>query len=132
MHRLHAATGPHSVSDLELLFCTCFASTPAPFAIIGKLAPIGEMPWQPLPGHSVPATTRLERECIQWHIAGASLNSASQDFGFWWGMTDLICIDGTGLIEQRGVTAQCERTTPGDYVTATMLSPLGDRMGGLN
>ena len=82
MPKLHAATGPDRVSDLELLFCTCFASTPAPFAIIGKLAPIGAMPWRPVPGHSVPATTRLERECIQWHIAGASLNSASLILAF--------------------------------------------------
>lgn len=47
-------------------------------------------------------------------------------------MTDLICIDGTGLIGRHGVATQCERTTPSDYVTATMLSPLDDRMGGLN
>jgi hypothetical protein len=77
MYKLHAATGPDRGSDLELLFCTCIASTPAPFAIIGKLAPFGAVPWNPLWGHSLRATTRLERDCIQKHIAGASLNLAS-------------------------------------------------------
>jgi hypothetical protein len=65
MNKLHAVTGPDRVSDLELLFCTSFASTPAPFAIIGKLAPFGAMPWNPFWGHLLRATTRLERECIQ-------------------------------------------------------------------
>jgi hypothetical protein len=76
MHRLHAATGPDRGSDLELLFCTCFASTPAPFAIIGKLASFGAMPWNPKWGIRS-RRQRVWNDCIQKHIAGASLNLAS-------------------------------------------------------
>ncbi len=77
MRKLHAMTGPDNVSDSELLFFTCFTSTLAPFAINGKSAPFGSMPWKPYVGHSIQAITRVECECIQSHSAGASLNSAS-------------------------------------------------------
>ena len=73
MRKLHAATGPKRVSDLELLFCTRFTSIPAPFAIFGESALFVTMPWNPSVGYSVPATTRPERECIQLRIAGEAL-----------------------------------------------------------
>ena len=47
-------------------------------------------------------------------------------------MTDMICINSTGLIDRRGVTALCGRIVPTDLVMASMSSPLGDTVGGLN
>jgi hypothetical protein len=73
MHKLHAATDPKRVSELELVVCTPFTSIPAPFAIFGKSALFVTMPWSPSVVYSVPATTRPERECIQLDIAGGAL-----------------------------------------------------------
>jgi hypothetical protein len=82
MQMLHAATGPNRASCLELLFDTCRTFTPAPFETIGKSAPLGNMPWSPIREHFPRAATHLQHECIQSHIAGASLNSASENLAF--------------------------------------------------
>jgi len=77
MQKLHAATGPNRASGTELLyFIGCSIAAPAPFAIIGKSAPNGILPWKSLNRHSVWSTTRPGCECIQTHIAGAGLNLA--------------------------------------------------------
>jgi hypothetical protein len=76
MQKLHAATGPNRATGTELLFFICTTSTPAPYAIIGKLAPNGIMPCKSLKGRSVRATTCPGFRCILTHIVGASLNLA--------------------------------------------------------
>ena len=45
MRKLHAATGPNRATGSELLSRICNTSTPAPYAIIGKSARNGNLPW---------------------------------------------------------------------------------------
>jgi hypothetical protein len=82
MQMLHAAAASNGASFLELRFCTCSDSIPAPFAINGKSAPIGTMPWKPKTGHSVQAATCFGRECFQSHSTGAGLDSALTSLAF--------------------------------------------------
>ena len=82
MHKLHATTGPNSASGPELLFCTCFTSIPAPFAIIGKLSAFRDYALETLLGRSCRAATRLESACIQSHGAGASVFSTAENLAF--------------------------------------------------
>jgi hypothetical protein len=65
MYKLHAATGPNRVSDLELLFCTCYTSTPAPFAIVGRIASIGAVPCKPY------RAFRLRRQRV-WNVSASN------------------------------------------------------------
>jgi hypothetical protein len=82
MHKLHATTGPNRASGPELLFCTCFTSIPAPFAIIGKLSAFRDYALETLLGRWCLAATRLESACIQSHSAGASVFSTSVNLAF--------------------------------------------------
>jgi hypothetical protein len=84
MAKLHAATSLNGALALELLPCTYVLSFPGSFAHLGKSAPFGTI-LETLKGAFHPGTTRLERECIQQHIVGASLNSDSANLAFYQG-----------------------------------------------
>lgn len=83
MHKLHTAAGPSRASFSDLRNGISRTSTIVPLTAVGESSPMGIMPWSPLFGFPAQATTLLEWNCIQVHIAGAppSLAMISSAFG---------------------------------------------------